>query len=126
MEATSNRQETGRIVLVVGADSSERTDAARSLIDKGQSVVLCAGPPACPLLRDEPCALVSVADAVVFMPAAKTSSRAVLSGLARCARSAVCPVVIEDSSNVAWPAYAVHVAPDDLEGVALGVAGASV
>lgn len=75
------------LVLVVGTDSTSRSRVARELISNGSAVILCAGPPACPLLRGTPCVLVEGADVAVMMPG---NSRApeVLEGLALCSCSA--------------------------------------
>jgi hypothetical protein len=75
------------LVVVVGKDSEPRKELARELIDDGAAVVLCAGPPNCPLLRNQPCPLVETADGVVVMPTAAKDPR-VVTGLLKCAESA--------------------------------------
>lgn len=111
------------IVVVVGPQSKARTDATARFIDEGNSVVICAGPPGCALLREEPCVLVDVADAVVLMPRA-AGNRQVEAGLSMCAKAARCAVVIDGSSTASWPAEAIQVRVDDLDGVARGLSTA--
>jgi len=112
-------KETRSIVVVVGPQSRARSQAARTFMDGGHSVVMCAGPPHCALLRDERCALVDAADAVVLMPRAPGNRLADV-GLSKCANASRCAVVIDGSATAAWPAEAIQVGPDDLKGVARG------
>src|SRR6266498_5837783 len=112
-ETRGSVTEERSIVVVVGAESSARATAARTFISDGHSVLLCAGPPGCPLLRNEPCAIVDVADAVVLMPRSG-GRRDVEAGLSLCAKEARCAVVVERTHPVAWPAEAIHVNADDL------------
>jgi len=91
-----------KLVLVVGNESRNRTEIARRLISDDRAVVLCPGPPGCPLLRAEPCVLTQTADVTVVMPG---SSRApeVVAGLRLCAqasRRVVQPGSIDRPSNV--------------------------
>jgi hypothetical protein len=55
------------LVLVVGSDSPRRQELARTLIDRGRSVVICNGPPGCPLIRGERCVIVGAADVAVVL-----------------------------------------------------------
>jgi hypothetical protein len=75
------------LVLVVGSDASNRTNVARKLISDGSAVILCPGPPGCPLLRGSPCVLVEGAEVAVIMPGASRAPE-VLSGLALCSEAA--------------------------------------
>lgn len=105
------------VVVVVGAESVARSEAARTFMADGNAVLLCPGPPACPLLRDDPCVLIENADAVVLIPG-RARTRAVQTGLSMCAASAKCAVVVGDGA--VWPDSAIRVAEDDIEGVARG------
>lgn len=91
-----------KLVLVVGNESKNRTEVARRLIADDRAVVLCPGPPGCPLLRAEPCVLTQTADVTVIMPG---SSRApeVVAGLRLCAqgsRRVVRPGSLDRPSSV--------------------------
>ena len=78
---------TRPLVLVVGSHSSNRTNVARKLISDGSAVILCSGPPGCPLLRGSPCVLVEDAEVTVILPGASRSPE-VLSGLSLCSQAA--------------------------------------
>jgi hypothetical protein len=78
---------TRPLVLVVGSNSVNRTNVARKLISDGSAVILCSGPPGCPLLRGSPCVLVEGAEVAVIMPGASRAPE-VLSGLTLCSEAA--------------------------------------
>ncbi|MEX2555011.1 MAG: hypothetical protein WEB06_05210 [Actinomycetota bacterium] len=87
------------LVALVGAESESRTKLARALIRNGTAVVICGGPPGCPLLRGEECAIVESVDGVVVMPHlpdATTSDVAI--GLTRCAFETRTAIAIEPSA----------------------------
>ena len=87
------------LVALVGAESESRTKLAQAVLRGGQGVVICAGPPGCPLLRGEECAIVAGVDGVVVMPRlpdATTSDVAI--GLTRCAFEARTAIAIEPSA----------------------------
>jgi hypothetical protein len=75
------------LVLVVGSDSSNRTNVASKLIFDGSAVILCSGPPGCPLLRGSPCVLVEGAEVAVIMSGASRAPE-VVTGLALCSQAA--------------------------------------
>jgi hypothetical protein len=108
------------IVVVVGTQSNARAQTVRTFMDGGHSVVMCAGPPGCALLREDRCALVDSADAVVLMPRA-SGDRLADAALSMCAKAARCAVVIDGSTTAPWPIDAIQVGADDLEGVARGL-----
>lgn len=115
-DRTSKPLPTRRLVTLVGPYSDERVEIARSLIDEGSAVTLCAGPPGCSLLRGEPCALIETSDATVLLPT-KSQDRKVMAGLSLCAEnSAVC--VVMDPSSVGFRNGAVHVRFSEPERVA--------
>ena len=95
------RQATARrapLVLVVGPDTTSRVEVARSAIGRGYPVVLCGGPPSCPLLRGEQCPIVEATDVAVFMPP-EAHERAVIAGLSMCASRAHHVVLAEFSND---------------------------
>lgn len=75
-----------KLVLVVGRGSPERAAVARRLISDDRAVVLCPGPPGCPLVRAEPCVLTASADVTVVMPGTSRDPQ-VLTGLRLCGAS---------------------------------------
>lgn len=81
------------LVLMVGVQSPDRMRLARRLLDDGNAVVLCHGPPFCPLLRGERCVLVEKADVLVALPSA-SNHRDVVAGLALCVSRARCAVKV--------------------------------
>ena len=95
------------LVVLVGKESDSRGRLARELIDDGAAVVLCAGPPDCPLLRGQPCALIDTADGVVVMPTASRDQR-VVTGLLRCAENARTSFVM-DRTSIGDPEGSLHV-----------------
>jgi len=119
-EGTSRSRPRRRLVTIVGPYSEDRVDLARSLIDDGSAVTLCAGPPACSLLRGEPCALIDTSDATVILPS-KSEDRKVVAGLSLCVENSRVPIVMEPSS-VGYRSSAVHVRFSEAERVASFVA----
>ena len=107
------------LVAIVGAESESRTKLARALIRDGTGVVICGGPPGCPLLRGEQCAIVESVDGVVVMPRPpQATTRDVAIGLTRCAFEARKAIAIEPSA-VHPLSRAIHLpagAPDQLAG----------
>lgn len=75
-----------KLVLVVGNESRNRTEVAGRLISEGCAVVLCAGPPGCPLLREETCVLTETADVTVIMPGTSRAPE-VVAGLRLCEKA---------------------------------------
>jgi hypothetical protein len=71
------------LVLIVGSDSPRRQELAQSLIDRGRAVVICSGPPGCPLIRGERCVIVGTADAAIVLEPG-TPSREIAVGLDLC------------------------------------------
>ena len=90
----STPDEARSLVVVVGKESDPRRQLARELIDDGAAVVLCAGPPDCPLLRGQPCALLETADGVIVLPTASKDKR-VIGGLQHCAETAKISFVLD-------------------------------
>ena len=91
-----------KLVLVVGSGSKNRTEVARRLISDDHAVVLCPGPPGCPLLRDELCVLTDSADLTVIMPGTSHSPE-VVAGLRMCAQASdhvVRPAAFDHPSKV--------------------------
>lgn len=108
MTSTSSTiEETRPLVVLVGKESDSRRGLARELIDDGSAVVLCAGPPDCPLLRGQPCALLETADGVVVLPTAAKDKR-VVTGLLQCAEEARTAFVM-DRTTIGEPTGALHV-----------------
>ena len=105
-----------RLVTVVGPYSDERVDIARALIDEGAAVALCAGPPACPLLRGQDCPLIDTSDATVLLPR-ETQDRKVVAGLSLCAEHSRVGIIMEPSP-VGIRGSAVHVRFNEAERVA--------
>ena len=104
------------LVTLVGPYSEDRVDLAREMIDAGSAVSLCSGPPGCPLLRGEACALLETANATVLLPNA-SQDRKVTTGLMLCAQNAPGCIVIEPST-VGVRGSAVHVRFSDMARVA--------
>jgi hypothetical protein len=75
------------LVLIVGAHSANRSSVASKLVREGSAVILCSGPPGCPLLRGSRCVLVEGADVTVMMPGTSHAPE-VLSGRALCSQAA--------------------------------------
>ena len=75
------------LVLVVGNPSERRDQLAQTLIARDRAVVICNGPPGCPLIRGDHCPVVDVADLTVVLED-QTSIRETAVGLALCATSA--------------------------------------
>jgi hypothetical protein len=86
-----------RLIVVVGPDGDERTWLARGLMERGDAVVLCEGPPGCSLVRSDRCPIVDRVDGVVVMPYAGDATREIAIGLTLCARAARCAVALEPS-----------------------------
>ncbi|HJT37912.1 MAG TPA: hypothetical protein VJ818_05760 [Actinomycetota bacterium] len=113
-EAVSGR--TRKLVTIVGPYSNDRVDLARALIERGTAVSLCAGPPACPLLRGDDCPLLETTDATVMLPS-KSQDRKVVAGISLCAdRSPAC--VVMEPSSIGFRNGAVHVRFEQPERVA--------
>lgn len=93
MAANAVAEASSALVVVVGSNTALRSQAAQELIADGYAVVLCAGPSGCPLLREDRCVLVDVADVVVVLPTT-SHDRKVTSGLAMCAQAARRAVVV--------------------------------
>jgi hypothetical protein len=116
-EPQKERASYGALVLVVGPDTPTEQELSRRLINRGHSVVVCAGPPGCPLVRGEQCAIGSVADAVVVMPN-EAHDRETLAGLSLCIDRARRALVIEPSL-VSHEARVQHVPSIDAAAIAL-------
>jgi hypothetical protein len=116
-EAEEDRASNGALVLLVGPDTPAEQVLTRRLIARGHSIVICAGPPDCPMIRDEECAIGSVADAVVVMPN-EASDRETLAGLSLCVDRARRALVIEPSA-IAHRALVQHVPSVDAAAIAL-------
>jgi hypothetical protein len=115
MSVASEKQHHRPLVTLVGKYSDDRVELARELIDKGCAVLLCAGPPGCPLMRGEACALLEATDTTVLLPT-DTQDRKVLGGLSQCAQNAPGCIVMEPST-VGIRGGAVHVRFSDMERV---------
>lgn len=85
------------LVLVVGSHSARREELARCLIDRGRAVILCGGPPACPLVRGDRCVVVNAADAVVLLEPRPPHRDAAL-GLLLCSEEARRAVTAESTA----------------------------
>ena len=96
-EEQSERPRPGRLLALVGSDTADRSRLARHLLDRGNAVVICPGPPGCPLLREEPCGMVDTADAVILLPEAERD-REIVRALSMCAQRACHSLVIEPSA----------------------------
>ena len=70
------------LTLVVGRRSRRRDELVSELIQDGDAVIVCTGPPHCILEREDRCPMVVVADRTAFsgtpVPACARASRAVL------------------------------------------------
>jgi hypothetical protein len=82
------------LLVLVGPDTPSRFRTAQHLIDRDNAVVLCDGPPGCPLARGEDCAVVGAADAVVIFPSEEHGHEIGVS-LTMCARRAAHAVIVE-------------------------------
>lgn len=87
-------QDGRRLVLLVGGDTAEQRDLARGLIERGASYVACSLPAGCPLLVDDRCPLVDLADVAVVTPSRPVRHDAVAE-LSLCAQRARALVVVE-------------------------------
>ena len=115
-KGTSKPRPIRRLVTLVGTYSDDRVDLARSLIEEGSAVTLCAGPPGCSLLRGQPCPLIETSDATVILPT-KSQDRKVVGGLSLCAENSPVCIVMEPSS-VGFRSGAVHVRFSEADRVA--------
>jgi hypothetical protein len=85
------------LLLLVGPKGEARDGLTNALIARGHSVVICEGPPDCPLARDERCGIVEATDGVVMLPNA-TADAPQLDCLAKCVGLARRALVIEPSA----------------------------
>jgi hypothetical protein len=85
------------LLVLVGPDEPSRFRLATHLIDRENAVVLCEGPPGCPLVRGEDCAVVGAADAVVILPT-DAEGREIAISLSKCARRAAHALVVDPTS----------------------------
>ena len=83
--------------MLVGPESDDRTQLAKGLIDRGEAIVLCDGPPGCSMVHNGRCPIVDTVDAVVVMPVTGLASREIAAGLTLCARGAHCAIALEPS-----------------------------
>lgn len=83
-ERLSGDPSTRKLVLVVGRETQERREVANELMRRGHAAVICSGPPACVLRREEGCVLLNMADLVLMVAAPHHRD----SDLERCAMSA--------------------------------------
>lgn len=83
-----------RLVLLVGGDTAEQRDLARGLIRRGTSFIACSLPAGCPLLVDDQCPLVELADVAVITPS-RPSRHDVPVELSLCAQHVRALVVVE-------------------------------
>lgn len=98
--------EDRRLVLIVGDDSVARSLLARELIEAGDAVLLCGGPPGCAFEHDDVCVLLSAAQAVVLMPSMRRN-RTPRALLERCAANASRAVFLGDPGLLTLPANSV-------------------
>lgn len=116
-EREEERPSYGALVLLVGPDTPEERELSENLISRGHSIVVCAGPPGCPLLRGDGCAIASVADAVIMMPS-EARDRETLACLSMCLDGARRALVVEPSA-VAHQGRVRHVPSVDAAAIAL-------
>jgi hypothetical protein len=96
-ESREKRASYGALVLLVGPQDAARLELSQRLIGRGHSIVECSGPPGCPLIRGDECAIVSVADAVVVMPS-EARDRETAAALSSCVDRARRALVVEPSA----------------------------
>lgn len=105
-----------RLALVVGPETDARHELARGFVARAWSSVVCSGPPGCPLLVEDRCALNDAADVTVFMPVS-TGRRDVATELALCCGEAKMSVIIEPSPIVARPSRSVTASSANIDDV---------